>query len=191
MFVTAVRTASVTFASVSVGGGGGASLGKRRDSVVMLDTETISRMRDRKCALKELINTEEYYIADLRVLVNVSFLWRVRKCQAASLNITKKLYMSVLNDCEGIPVDIKDSITRNVSEILDLHERLLAEIFQVLPAASHQVQTYKGRDSVMIPYAEEFAGIHVLANPMAAAKVAMVFDKMVSNGEHPCWIYQF
>lgn len=73
-FVTAVRTASITFASISIGGGGGgaASMGRRRNSAVTLDTETISRMRDRRCALEELINTEEYYIADLRVLVNVS-----------------------------------------------------------------------------------------------------------------------
>jgi hypothetical protein len=101
--------------------------------------------------------------------------------------------MSVLNDCEGTPADIKEAITRNVSEILDLHERLLAEIFHVLPAASHQIQTYKGRDSGMAPHAEEFAGVHVLANPMAAAKVAMVFDKMVSNRGPPrlfSWIYR-
>jgi hypothetical protein len=73
-FVTAVRTASITFASMSIGGGGGgaASMGRRRNSAVTLDTETITRMRDRRCALEELINTEEYYIADLRVLVNVS-----------------------------------------------------------------------------------------------------------------------
>lgn len=89
--------------------------------------------------------------------------------------------MSVLNGCEGIPADIKEAITRNVSEILDLHERLLSEIFHVLPAASHQIQTYKGRVSDMTPPMEELAGVHVLANPMAAAKVAMVFDKMVSG----------
>ncbi|RPA97540.1 hypothetical protein L873DRAFT_1790895 [Choiromyces venosus 120613-1] len=154
-FVTAVKTASITFASISMEDG---SL-RRRNSAVALDNDTMARMRDRKCALEELINTEEYYIADLKVLVN--------------------LYMSILNDCEGIPADIKDAITRNVSEILGLHEELLEEIFHALPAASHQIQTYKRRNFDMSSQADEFAGSNVLANPMAAAKVAMVFDKMI------------
>ncbi|PWW75598.1 Dbl homology domain-containing protein [Tuber magnatum] len=136
------------------------SLG-RKDSAVALDNDTIARMRDRRCALEELINTEEYYIADLKVLVN--------------------LYMSILDDCEGIPADIRDAITRNVSEILSLHEKLLEEIFHALPAASHQIQTYKGRSFGVSSQAGEFTGSNVLANPMAAAKVAMVFDKMIGG----------
>ncbi|PUU75562.1 hypothetical protein B9Z19DRAFT_1131105 [Tuber borchii] len=154
-FVTTIKTASITFASLSMED---ESLG-RKNSAVALDNDTIARMRDRKCALEELINTEEYYIADLKVLVN--------------------LYMSILNDCEGIPIDIKDAITRDVSEILGLHEKLLEEIFHVLPAASHQIQTYKGRNFDVGSQTDEFAGSNVLANPMAAAKVAMVFDKMI------------
>lgn len=69
-FVTAVKTASNTFASLSIAGG---SAG-RKSSGGTLDDATMMRMRDRRCALEELINTEEYYIADLKVLVNVSCL---------------------------------------------------------------------------------------------------------------------
>ena len=173
-FVTTIQTASITFASISMED---ESLG-RKNSAVALDNDTIARMRDRKCALEELINTEEYYIADLKVLVNVGFSWFYQRYQRANL---WQLYMSILNDCDGIPVDIKDAITRDVSEILGLHEKLLEEIFHVLPAASHQIQTYKGRNFDVGSQTDEFAGSNVLANPMAAAKVAMVFDKMVGN----------
>lgn len=73
-FVTAVKTASNTFASLSIAGGSA----RRKSSGGMLDDATVMRMRDRRCALEELINTEEYYIADLKVLVNVSFYLHVR-----------------------------------------------------------------------------------------------------------------
>lgn len=67
-FVTAVKTASNTFTSLSITGGSA----RRKSSGGTLDDATVMRMRDRKCALEELINTEEYYIADLKVLMNVS-----------------------------------------------------------------------------------------------------------------------
>jgi len=173
-FVTTIKTASITIASMSIED---ESL-RRRNSAVTLDNDTIARMRDRKCALEELINTEEYYIADLKVLVNVGFSWFHQRYQRANL---WQLYMSILDDCDGIPVDIKDAITRDVSEILGLHEKLLEEIFHALPAASHQIQTYKGRSFGVDSQADGFAGSNILANPMAAAKVAMVFDKMVGG----------
>lgn len=75
-FVTAVKTASNTFASLSIAGGSA----RRKSSGGTLDDATVMRMRDRRCALEELINTEEYYIADLKVLVNVSFCLHVPSC---------------------------------------------------------------------------------------------------------------
>lgn len=91
-----------------------------------------------------------------------------------------KLYFSVLNDCECISADIRDAIKRNVSEILDLHESLLSDIFRVLPAASHQIQNYKGKFLDISPQVGELERTHILSNPDAALKVAEVFDKMVS-----------
>lgn len=73
-FVTAVKTASNTFASLSIAGGSA----RRKSSGGTLDDATVMRMRDRRYALEELINTEEYYIADLKVLVNVSFCLHIR-----------------------------------------------------------------------------------------------------------------
>lgn len=67
-FVTAVKTASNTFTSLSITAGST----RRKSSGGTLDDATVMRMRDRRCALEELINTEEYYIADLKVLMNVS-----------------------------------------------------------------------------------------------------------------------
>lgn len=86
----------------------------------------------------------------------------------------------MLNDCECISVDVRDAIRRNVSEILDLHESLLSDIFRVLPAASHQIQNYKGRFFDISPQVGELERTHILSNPYAASKVAEVFDKMVS-----------
>ncbi|KAI5843939.1 hypothetical protein DFP73DRAFT_478694 [Morchella snyderi] len=154
-FVTAVKTASNTFASLSIAGGST----RRKSSGGTLDDATVTRMRDRRCALEELINTEEYYIADLKVLMN--------------------LYFSVLNDCDCISADVKDAIKRNVAEILDLHESLLSEIFRMLPAASHQIQNYKGKFLDISPQVGELERTHILSNPEAAAKVAEVFDKMM------------
>lgn len=65
--VTAVKTASHTFASLSVTGGSA----RRKSSGGTLDDATVMRMQDRRCALEELINTEEYYIHDLKNLKNV------------------------------------------------------------------------------------------------------------------------
>jgi hypothetical protein len=92
-----------------------------------------------------------------------------------------KLYFSVLNDCDCISADVKDAIKRNVAEILDLHESLLSEIFRMLPAASHQIQNYKGKFLDISPQVGELERTHILSNPEAAAKVAEVFDKMVSS----------
>lgn len=87
----------------------------------------------------------------------------------------------MLNDCECISVDVRDAIKRNVSEILDLHESLLSDIFRVLPAASHQIQNYKGKFLDTSPQVGELERTHILSNPDAASKVAEVFDKMVST----------
>lgn len=75
-FVTAVKTASNTFTSLSITGGSA----RRKSSGGTLDDATVMRMRDRKCALEELINTEEYYIADLKVLMNVSCRLHIYSC---------------------------------------------------------------------------------------------------------------
>lgn len=183
-FVTAVKTASNTFASLSIAGGST----RRKSSGGTLDDATVTRMRDRRCALEELINTEEYYIADLKVLMNVSFCLYISSCFFLLLILPSvmvsfaehdKLYLSVLNDCEWISPDIKDAIKRNVSEILDLHESLLFDIFRVLPAASHQIQNYKGKSLDISPQVGELERTHILSNPDAASKIAKVFDKMV------------
>lgn len=178
-FVTAVKTASNTFASLSIAGGSA----RRKSSGGTLDDATVMRMRDRRCALEELINTEEYYIADLKVLVNVSFFLHDYSCFFMLLIFIEhnKLYFSALNDCECISTDIKDAIKRNVSEILDLHESLLSDIFRVLPAASHQIQNYKGKFLDISPQVGELEKTHILSNPDAALKVAEVFDKMVGS----------
>lgn len=90
----------------------------------------------------------------------------------------------MLNDSEGISTDIKDAINRNISEILEHHEALLKDIFDILPSASHQIQNYKAKFLEVSPQVGEQERTHVLSNPEAAAKVAEVFNKMVSDKQY-------
>ncbi|KAL7273431.1 hypothetical protein RUND412_003721 [Rhizina undulata] len=155
--ITVVKTASVTLPSISIS----ARSTQRKGSGGTLDPETVKRMRSRKSVLEELINTEEYYVADLKVLI--------------------KLYIEMINKIEGVSAELKHDIKRNVSEILALHERLLGEIYRVIPAASHQIKQYKSNFLDVSPHVSDIAHTHVLANPVAAQQVAKVFDKMISG----------
>jgi len=69
LFVSEVRTASITLASFSTTS---QTAGGRKADVGDLDSNTVNRMLDRKHALEELISTEEYYIRDLKSLKDVS-----------------------------------------------------------------------------------------------------------------------
>ncbi|KAI9824694.1 MAG: hypothetical protein M1826_007272 [Phylliscum demangeonii] len=92
------------------------------DSIAQLrhpvyDEAVQRRANQRRQVLEELISSEESYIADMKILVNVYF----------------ALFASV----SAIPELARASILRNLTEILALHEHLLGELHRVIPHAEY------------------------------------------------------
>ncbi|TGZ83568.1 hypothetical protein EX30DRAFT_368910 [Ascodesmis nigricans] len=142
-FVSGVQAASITIASClwSV------HTEERRNSMAGLDDATLERMMDRKHVLEELITTEEYYIRDLKSL--------------------RDQYLPILRECVWVSAETRQTMNRNVSEMLDIHVRLLDDISRALPCINQ----------MMMKAAEmDMNRCQVLADPAAAAEVAKVFD---------------
>jgi hypothetical protein len=66
---------------------------------------------------------------------------------------------------------------RNVTEMLELHGRLLADITRALPCITQMNQTYGVNAS---PTIGDLARYPILSDPAAAAEVAKAFDTTVS-----------
>ncbi|KAL1611975.1 hypothetical protein SLS60_000198 [Paraconiothyrium brasiliense] len=137
--VIAMRSASVTVASASIaprsdtpGFLDKACLAKRgshyseaRKSTeshggalsTIIDEGAWLRSAQRRKVVEELISTEESYIADLKVLVND--------------------YFMILSGVPALPAQTRASIQQNISQILQLHEDLLAELHQAVPQADY------------------------------------------------------
>ncbi|KAL5457901.1 hypothetical protein PMIN06_003622 [Paraphaeosphaeria minitans] len=135
--ITAIHSASITVASASIalrsdtpGVADKVRLGKRSShySEARISTESHGgalstiidegawlRSAQRRKVVEELISTEESYIADLKVLVND--------------------YFMILSGVPALPAHTRAAIQRNISQILQLHEDLLAELHQVIPQA--------------------------------------------------------
>ncbi|KAI9822224.1 MAG: hypothetical protein M1832_003047 [Thelocarpon impressellum] len=140
-FVTAIKTASVSLASINAPSRSrrhGASSHARsadrsnrssnQDAATSfeatgarpapsIDDEVRERAIQRRCILEELISSEESYIADMKILVNV--------------------YFTMLASVPALSTDTRSSIRRNVMEILELHEELLGELHQVIPNSEY------------------------------------------------------
>ncbi|KAF2677026.1 hypothetical protein K458DRAFT_409942 [Lentithecium fluviatile CBS 122367] len=137
-YVTAVKTASITVASVSIAPRsensalpGKVRLGNRsshysdvrkstdshRALGPILDESAWLRSVQRRRIVEELISSEESYIADLKVLIND--------------------YFMILTGIPALPAQTRASIQQNISQILQLHEDLLAELHQAVPQADY------------------------------------------------------
>lgn len=157
----------------------------------MIDEGTIHRAVQRRRILEEFISSEESYIGDMKVLVNV--------------------YFTLLASVQSVTQRTRTSIQRNMLEILQLHEDLLGELHRVIPnseysedicakagpASNGHVQ-WQGLDGVSeaerrrisscfsemsgggaIHTNEQLAGL--MALPKVVADVAQVFSKEVSD----------
>ena len=67
-------------------------------------------------------------------------------------------------------------MARNITEMLELHGRLLSDISRALPCTTQAIQDH-GRDAN--PRNGDFARYPILCDPAAAAEVAKVFDTTV------------
>ncbi|KAH7086579.1 hypothetical protein FB567DRAFT_444803 [Paraphoma chrysanthemicola] len=134
--VAAVGSASVTVGSTSIAshsdaghhghtriGNRGSHLSDARKSTdshrgplgPVIDESAWLRSLQRRKVVEELIASEEGYIADLKVLIND--------------------YFMILTALPTISGHTKSSIQQNISQILQLHEDLLAELHHAVPQA--------------------------------------------------------
>ncbi|KAF9691985.1 hypothetical protein EKO04_009990 [Ascochyta lentis] len=134
-FVTTVKTSSITIASTSIapiserGPHNKTRLGNRSSNTdvrrsteshraglgPVVDESAWLRSLQRRKVVEELIASEESYIADLKVLIND--------------------YFMILTALPALPDQTKSSIQQNITQILQLHEDLLAEFQQAVPQA--------------------------------------------------------
>ncbi|KAM0329891.1 hypothetical protein ACHAQA_004056 [Verticillium albo-atrum] len=137
-FVTAMKSASVSLASASVvtrqKRDAGVSRGQSRtehssrasfaaarlsedsgygDRMPAYDPAAVERSLQRRRILEELISTEEGYIGDVRFLMNV--------------------YVTLLASLPTLPLGMRSSINRNLTEIIELHEEILGDLHRVVP----------------------------------------------------------
>ncbi|PTB64175.1 Dbl homology domain-containing protein [Trichoderma citrinoviride] len=206
-FVTAVRSASASLASVSavarsrrttVGSQGfstterssrGSISGPRAsedsgylDNHSLADLAAIERSLQRRKVLEELISTEEGYIGDVRFLMNV--------------------YVTILAALPSICVGLRSSINQNLTEIVKLHEELLGELHRIVPHSEYTqadlapsmsslpnpncLHTHRRWSSLgAIPEQNVKArwllkAPGMLADPQVAAEVSKLFAKKIS-----------
>ncbi|KAK0383235.1 hypothetical protein NLU13_9148 [Sarocladium strictum] len=141
-FITAVRSASVSLASMSAVARSKRthprSLARSRtdrssrasftahrisedsalqEQYTVPDIASVQRSAQRRRILEELINTEESYIGDLRFLMNV--------------------YITILASTPTLPAGLRTSINHNLTEIVQLHEEILGDLHRVVPDSEY------------------------------------------------------
>ncbi|KAM4059431.1 rhoGEF domain-containing protein [Hirsutella rhossiliensis] len=141
-FVSAVRSASVSLASVSivarsrrnnalsqcvsrtdrssVASASGPRVSEDSamlDKVDVIDAAATERALQRRRILEELISTEEGYIGDVRFLMNV--------------------YVTILASLPAMCMGLRSSINKNLTEIVELHEEILGELHQAVPHSEY------------------------------------------------------
>ncbi|KAJ0166743.1 hypothetical protein CTA2_6071 [Colletotrichum tanaceti] len=82
-----------------------------------VDPLATERALQRRRILEELISTEESYIGDVRFLMNV--------------------YITILASLPTLPMGLRSSINRNLTDIVELHEELLGELHRVVPDSEY------------------------------------------------------
>lgn len=150
--ITAVKTASVTLASVSIGPlrnrtshfrgayrSSGTSEARRSiDSHItalspVVDEITWLRSLQRRKVLEELISTEESYLADMKAFVNVRNLC----CLLTNPADTLQVYLTLLASPAAFPSQIRKSVNQTLTQVVQLHEDLLGELYKVIPHAEY------------------------------------------------------
>lgn len=133
--VTAMKSASITIAGTSIAprseiGIQGKRMGNRSSHYSeprksgeshrgalgpIIDESAWLRSLQRRKVIEELVASEESYVADLKVLIND--------------------YFMILTALPNLSGQTRSSIQQNISQILQLHEDLLADLHRVVPQA--------------------------------------------------------
>ena len=150
-YVMAMKSASMTIGSASIaprsdnglhgkGRVGRSSYSEARRSMdshhgplgPIVDESAWLRSLQRRKIVEELVASEEGYIADLKVLINV------RQRRDRSHTVLTRLsqdYFAILTTLPTLSSHTKSSIQQNISQILQLHEELLADLHRAVPQA--------------------------------------------------------
>ena len=168
-FVTAVKSASISLASLSIAPhsrrtgissrhqrtdrSSKASQGGRHseDSSsfargVVVDQGVTTRLLQRRRVLEELISTEESYVADVKFLAHVSTLLRT-----TSLSLKHQVYVTLLASIPNLSLALRASINRNLNEIIELHEELLGDLHRVVPHSEYTQPDYHQSSLSLLP----------------------------------------
>jgi hypothetical protein len=170
-FVTAVKSATVTLASVSIAAisrrGRGAHLGfdrgfkspdrsfmsPDRDLRTSIDgafsaTDVLARQRGRKRRekIEELIRTEESYVADLKALSDVSTCSHLLSFTMMT-DVTAQAYFTILVNQTTSASYVRHTAQKTISELLRLHNDILGELHAVVPFAEYDQSTAKTKAS--------------------------------------------
>ncbi|MCJ1476449.1 hypothetical protein MMC13_005115 [Lambiella insularis] len=175
-FVTAVKSASVSLATLSVAphsrkahrssllraGNRSSWLSQSFNrpsidgsslSVQVIDEASRDRAHKRRMVLEEIVDSEESYVADLKVLVNVYFTLLATSIPSSHRKLTH--------------------IHENITEILVLHEDLLGRLRQVIQACRNK-DTLDGDSTLQEP--TRHTRRHSVNTPMVAPNANAHFD---------------
>lgn len=107
-----------------------ASIDSRLDCGHGIDESALQRAEQRRRTLEELVCSEESYIADLKILLNVSNFGH--GTDKFSLILFEQAYFTLLASSSNVSQRILAQIHQNVSDILFLHEDILYQMKQVM-----------------------------------------------------------
>lgn len=106
------------------------SIDSRLDWVHEIDESALRRADQRRRTLEELVCSEESYIADLKILLNVNIF--DHGTDQFSLTQCEQAYFTLLASSSNVSQRILAQIHQNVSDILLLHEDILCQMKQVM-----------------------------------------------------------
>ncbi|TVY42298.1 hypothetical protein LSUB1_G001051 [Lachnellula subtilissima] len=201
-FVTAVKSASISLASLSIAPhsrrtgissrhqrtdrSSKASQGGRHSEDnssfargVVVDQDVTTRLLQRRRVLEELISTEESYVADVKFLAHV--------------------YVTLLASIPNLSLALRASINKNLNEIIELHEELLGDLHRVVPHSEYTQPNYHQSSLSLLPkghhrwrsldavpenghgssWLQKIPGL--TAEPRVAAEVARTFGSKLSR----------
>jgi len=101
----------------------------------VMDEAVAIRAMQRRRVLEEIISSEESYVGDIKFLMNVSLWSLLQKTQSyADLS---KVYVTLLASIPTISLNMRSSINSNLTEIVELHEELLGDLHRVVPHSEY------------------------------------------------------
>lgn len=164
-FVTGVKSATVSLSSTAISRSACRSLRTPRGRsseestgrITPADRFSVERALRRRRILEELIQTEESYIGDIRLLMNV--------------------YITTFAACPGHDA-LRLAIHQNLSDILRLHDEILGDLHRVVPYSEYSYADTAPKGHRRWTSLDS-GRPDMLAEPQIAAEVSRIFAQKV------------